>query len=117
MVADGKPSMGGGAAAGDGLREETLLQRKLAEYATSIGRFGLGAAALAFAAMTARFRCGRAGWRGLPLPRTHLPGSAHGSTVPRQSAGPRSCQGPVALPPCMRSACTQHCTAPCTKPS
>lgn len=44
-------------AAGDGLREETLLQRKLAEYATAIGKFGLGAAALATVAMTARFRC------------------------------------------------------------
>ena len=44
------------AAAGDGLREETLLQRKLAEYATYIGQFGLGAAALATAAMTLRFR-------------------------------------------------------------
>ncbi|KAL4422348.1 hypothetical protein ABPG75_008545, partial [Micractinium tetrahymenae] len=55
MVADGKPPASGAAGAGDGLREETLLQQKLAEYATSIGRFGLGAAALAFAAMTARF--------------------------------------------------------------
>ena len=44
------------AAAGDGLREETLLQRKLAEYASSIGQFGLGAAGLATAAMTLRFR-------------------------------------------------------------
>lgn len=61
MVADGKPPVGGAAGAGDGLREETLLQQKLAEYATFIGRFGLGAATLAFAAMTIRFRCGRAG--------------------------------------------------------
>jgi magnesium-transporting ATPase (P-type) len=47
-----------GGGAGAGLREETLLQRKLAEYAATIGRFGLGAAALATAAMAARFRWG-----------------------------------------------------------
>lgn len=52
MVADGTSAGGGG----DGLREETMLQQKLAAYATSIGRFGLGAAGLAFAAMTLRFR-------------------------------------------------------------
>ncbi|PSC68202.1 calcium-translocating P-type PMCA-type [Micractinium conductrix] len=51
MVADGTSAGGGG----DGLREETMLQQKLAAYATSIGRFGLGAAGLAFAAMTLRF--------------------------------------------------------------
>lgn len=51
MVADGKES-----AAADGLREETLLQQKLAAYATFIGQFGLGAASLATIAMTARFR-------------------------------------------------------------
>lgn len=61
MVADGKAAAAAAPpGAGDGLREETLLQRKLAEYATSIGRFGLGAAAVAWAAMTARFRCAAA---------------------------------------------------------
>lgn len=60
MVADGTRPAGGSVAVEDGLREETLLQRKLAEYATSIGQFGLGAAALAFVAMAARFRCGPA---------------------------------------------------------
>jgi Ca2+ transporting ATPase len=73
MVADGKPTgaaaaaAGMATAAGDGLREETLLQQKLAEYATSIGQFGLGAAVLATLAMTVRFSfetfvVGQAAW-------------------------------------------------------
>ncbi len=40
-----------------------MLQRKLASYATSIGKFGLAAAVLVFVAESARFRCGMGlGW-------------------------------------------------------
>ena len=43
------------ARSGGGLREETLLQQKLARYATVIGELGLAAAMVAWTAMTARF--------------------------------------------------------------
>ncbi len=55
-AANGATTAANAAVAGDGLREETLLQQKLARYATSIGKLGLGAAVLATLAMAARFR-------------------------------------------------------------
>jgi Ca2+ transporting ATPase len=55
-----------GGAAGGMLREETLLQRKLASYAEGIFRLGLGAAGVATAAMAARFSWETFGVAGQP---------------------------------------------------
>lgn len=104
MVADGTATGAAAAAAGmtalagggsDGLREETLLQQKLAEYATFIGKFGLGAAVLATAAMTARFRCG--------AQHEELPASANAlHALPRRGAGQSRVRGRACarLAPC-----------------
>ncbi|GAB4821345.1 hypothetical protein N2152v2_008391 [Parachlorella kessleri] len=53
MVAEGK--VGAGKQGMDGLKEETMLQRKLASYATFIGKFGLAAAVLVMGIEGARF--------------------------------------------------------------
>jgi len=57
---------------GNSLREETLLQKKLAVYAADIGSLGLGAAGLAVAAMTARFTYDTFVVEGMPWDWTYL---------------------------------------------